>query len=142
MYIPALVSWGYPVSWHNSAPVYQYPVEGVEPYTQPVVVLVDRGTFSAAEDFCAVFRGMKRGILIGTPTAGSTGNGVRIELIPGKNYANICSKHDIAPDGTDFVGKGIIPDIIVEESYQTFFEDKKDAALTAALQYLENLENR
>lgn len=136
MYVPALASWGYKPQWYRVDGRYVKP--RAEAYSGPVMVLIDRGTFSAAEDFCAVFKGMKRGIFVGTPTGGSTGNGVRLELIPGVNYANICSKHDVGPDGTDFVGKGIQPDIVAEETYQTYFEDRTDAALSAALSYLMN----
>ena len=137
LYVPAWASWGYGQQWHREPSQWMQPTRRVTPYTGPVVVLIDRGTFSAAEDFCAVFKGMKRGIFVGTPTGGSTGNGVRVELIPGFSYANICSKHDVGPDGTDFVGKGIQPDIWVDETYASWFEDKTDAALTAALKYLE-----
>lgn len=72
---------------------------------------------------------------------GSTGNGVRIELIPGKNYVNICSKHDKGADGTEFVGIGIIPDHEVAETYKSFFKDKYDAAITAALKILAEDQN-
>lgn len=139
-YVPAYASWGMP-----SEPVVQRgrkyaPLEGKTIYDKPVVVLVDRGTFSAAEDFTVMFRGMKRGVIIGEPTGGSTGNGVRFELIPGHSYANICAKHDVAPDGTEFVGVGIQPDVVVKETYQSWFKDKNDAAMSAALEYLR--ENR
>ena len=73
---------------------------------------------------------------MGEPTGGSTGNGVRIAVIPGVCTANICSKHDYAPDGYDFVGKGFVPDIAAPESYKTYFKDKQDNAMTKALQWL------
>lgn len=137
VYVPALISWGYKPQWYREDGTYVKP--HAEAYGGPVVILIDRGTFSAAEDFCAIFKGMKRGIFVGTPTGGSTGNGVRLQLIPGVNYANICSKYDVGPDGTDFVGKGIQPDIVAEETYQTYFTDRVDAALSAALTYLKQL---
>lgn len=134
VYVPALASWGQTPQWYRVDGGFAKPRS--EAYRGRVVVLIDRGTFSAAEDFCAIFKGMKRGIFVGTPTGGSTGNGVRLQLIPGVNYANICSKYDVGPDGTDFVGKGIQPDIVAEETYQTYFADRVDAALSAALTYL------
>ena len=79
-----------------------------------------------------MFRGMKRGPIVGTPTGGSTGNGVQTRLTKGI-YANICSKHDFMPDGTEFVGIGIIPDIIIEETPESYFSDTTDLVLTKAI---------
>lgn len=136
MYIPAYASWGRKQPWYEAEAEYMSPMEGKVIFDKPVVVLVNRGTFSAAEDFCSVFIGMKRGKLFGTPTGGSTGNGVHVELIPRHTYANICSKHDVMPDGTEFVGIGIQPDVEVKESYQSYFKENEDAAMKEALQYL------
>lgn len=139
MYIPAYASWSMEQPWYESESKYIPPIEGKAIYDKPIVVLVNQGTFSAAEDFCSVFKGMKRGKLIGTPTGGSTGNGVRVELIPGHSFVNICSKHDVMPDGTEFVGIGIHPDIEVKETYQSYFKGNEDAVTKAALQYLRSL---
>jgi carboxyl-terminal processing protease len=123
MYIPAHASWHYPEEWYLSSSDYLTPQEK-EIYNKPVTVLINSGTFSSAEDFCVKFRGMKRGKLIGTTTGGSTGNGVKITLIEKVVSANICSKKDIAPDGTVFVGVGVIPDIEVKETEQSFINQK------------------
>lgn len=136
LHVPAFKSWGLRRQWHESPSGYMQPVSGKPAYEGQVVVLVDGGTFSAAEDFCALFRGMKRGLLVGQPTGGSTGNGVKVELLPGVAWANICSKHDLAPDGTDFVGRGFVPDVFVEEDYRSSFIDKQDRAVTVALKLL------
>lgn len=136
MYMPAFASWGYPLQWYSVSSNKLVPFKDREIYDNPIIVLANAGTFSAAEDFCSVFKGMKCGLVFGNPTGGSTGNGVRIELIPGKNYANICSKHDQCIDGTDFVGVGIQPDSVIQETYETYFKDKYDAGITAALKAL------
>lgn len=137
--IPAFTSWGKTPEPYRGGGDKMAPFSGIPTYTNPIVLLTDRGTFSAAEDFVSLFRGAKRGIVIGTPTGGSTGNGVRVELIPRHSIANICSKHDKTPDGTEFVGIGIIPDIIVEETWQSTFRDHTDAATTKAIEYLTRL---
>lgn len=139
MYIPAYASWSMKQPWYESEAEYMSPVKGKVNYDKPIVVLINRGTFSAAEDFCSVFICMKRGKLIGTLTGGSTGNGVRVDLIPGHSYANICSKHDVMPDGTEFVGIGIHPDIEVKETYNSYFKENEDAAIKEALQYLRSM---
>lgn len=135
-YIPAFASWGRRAADYRSPSGLMAPHADRPIYTGPVAVLTDRGTFSAAEDFCAVFAGMKRGPLVGSPTGGSTGNGVRVELLRGYVWANICSKHDVAPDGTEFVGRGLQPSIRVDETYASWFEDETDAALARALRYI------
>ena len=81
-------------------------------------------------------RGMQRGLIVGEPTGGSTGNGVRVELQPDVSYANICSKHDTAPDGTEFVGIGHKPDVTVSETYDSYFKAPHDNAISAALKLL------
>ncbi|MBD5345906.1 MAG: hypothetical protein HDR92_02090 [Bacteroides sp.] len=135
MYLPAFASWGYEDRVYESGPQKMAAIAGCEPYLNPVVILTDRGTFSSAEDFCATFKGMNRGLIVGTPTGGSTGNGVRVMLTKGIG-ANICSKHDRMPDGREFVGVGIIPDIIVEETPESYFSGTEDIVLEKAIQSL------
>lgn len=135
-YIPAYASWGWQMPIHSVPPQVMKTPPMADTYTRPIAVLVDGGTFSAAENFCAAYLCMKRGHLIGTPTGGSTGNGVLVELIPNHSYANICSKHDTAPDGTEYVGIGVQPDVFVEETYDSYFNSKLDATTTKALELL------
>lgn len=136
MYVPALAAWGYGRDWYRVPSGRMAPVRDKPVYDRPVVLLVDNGTFSAAEDFCGVFRSMKRGLFIGRPTGGSTGNGLRINLIPDVAWANICAKHDTPADGTEFVGRGFVPDVAVEETYESYFVDKQDRGVTTALRVL------
>lgn len=131
LYIPAHASWNYPPEWYTSSSEYLQPVDKKKAYDKPVIILVNSGTFSSSEDFCVKFRGMKRGKLIGTTTGGSTGNGVHITLIDGVVEANICSKKDISPDGVAFVGVGVIPDVEIKETIESFME-KKDIVLEKA----------
>lgn len=137
IYIPAFASWGREIEEYSSKGNVINPIVGKEAYTRPIVLLVDAGTFSAAEDFAVMFMGIQRGEVVGTPTGGSTGNGVRVTLFEDDgSFANICSKHDTAPDGTEFVGYGIRPTIVVGETYKSHFKDKHDATMTKALEIL------
>lgn len=88
-------------------------------YDKPVVVLAGAKTFSAAEDFAAAFKSLKRGKVIGKPTGGSSGQPLMISL-PGNLSARICTKRDQLADGTDFVGKGVLPDIEVGQTVADF----------------------
>ena len=78
----------------------------------PVAMLVDAATFSAGEDTAATFKWMRRGPVVGMPTGGSTGQPLRFAL-PGGGTARICIKRDSYPDGSDFVGQGVQPDVQV-----------------------------
>ncbi|WP_114939372.1 S41 family peptidase [Mucilaginibacter endophyticus] len=103
-------------------------------YNKPVMVLIGPRTFSAAEDFTVAFDYMKRGKLIGMPTGGSTGQPVSFNL-PGGGQARVCGKHDSYPDGKEFVGVGINPDIIVKPTIKDVLNGV-DAAKEKALQLL------
>ena len=62
---------------------------------------------------------MNRGTIIGTPSGGSTGNPITFDL-PGGGWVQFCTKKDTYPDGTEFVGVGILPDIEVRETVSSF----------------------
>lgn len=79
-------------------------------YDGPLQILISRNTMSAAEDFAAMFRSNHRGILIGEPTNGSTGTPCMIPLRCG-GRAQVVSVGYRLPDGTEFIGTGIRPDI-------------------------------
>lgn len=137
IYKPAFASWGQEEDTYQSLQGSLMPIADATPYSRPVVLLTDRGTFSAAEDFTALLKSAGRVTQIGTVTGGSTGNGVRPSLTSnGTITANICSKHDLAPDGTEFVGIGLIPDITVEENAASYFDPVKDDVIEAAIRHL------
>lgn len=77
-------------------------------YKGPVALLIGPRSFSAAEDFAAMFAQAKRGPLVGEATGGSTGQPLMLQL-PGGGSARVCVKRDSFGDGSDFVGKGISP---------------------------------
>ncbi|MBI5476792.1 MAG: peptidase S41 [Ignavibacteriales bacterium] len=102
----------------------------------PMAILIGHTTFSAAEDFLVFCDNQKHITLIGEATAGSTGNPITWDL-PHGGFLSICSKKDIYPDGREFVGIGIKPDI---ESYLTVedFRKGRDTVLETALSFLNN----
>ncbi len=99
----------------------------------PCVLLTSRNTVSAAEDFAAMFRTNHRGVLIGAPTFGTTGTPLLQSLSEGS--ARICSVGYRLLDGTEFIGCGIIPDILVEPKIDDL-KTGKDTVLEYALDYL------
>jgi C-terminal processing protease CtpA/Prc len=126
MYIPAHASWNYPKEWYTQKSYRMNPVKNKTIFEKPVVLLINESTFSAAEDFCVGFRNMKRGLIVGSPTGGSTGNPIPIEL-PGDGWLQICTKKDTYPDGTEFVGIGILPDIEVKETVSSYLSIGPDS---------------
>lgn len=113
-YVPVYRAWNGPyVSWKPMGAPEPYSVERKQHYEGPVAVLIGPRTFSAAEDFVVSFDSMKRGTLLGEATGGSTGQPFVFDL-PGGGKGWICSKNDTYPDGRVFVGKGILPAIVVK----------------------------
>lgn len=139
-YQAAYASWGKP--WHTESvdmppllPHYmQYPE--LSPYDKPVILLINSATFSAAENFAVLFKNAGRGKIIGTPSGGSSGNPIMIDLGWGY-HAMICTRKEKLADGTEFIGIGIIPDIIVEETESVL--SGNDNVIEAAVKELQRM---
>ncbi len=100
----------------------------------PTVILIGHNTASAAEDFLIYAHNQEHMTKIGEPTNGSTGQPLFFEL-PGGGTARICTKKDTYPDGSEFVGYGIKPDILVKSSLNDFVNGN-DPVLKRAIEYL------
>jgi len=127
-------------AWEKEQPMYAEAPEAVQPdpqrqYAKPVLVLTGAATFSAAEDFAVAFDGMQRGTLVGTATGGSSGQPLFIKL-PGGGSARICTKQDTYPDGRAFVGVGVQPQHIVQQTVEGV-RAGRDEVLEAALATLQ-----
>lgn len=113
-------------------------VDPVEKLNVPAVVLTSVLTASAAEDFLIYLYGQKNIVRVGVYSNGSTGQPVQIEL-PGGGSAMICTKKVTLPDGEEFIGVGIKPDILIERNLNdTLYPLQFDSQLEAAIQYLKN----
>ncbi len=82
-------------------------------YDGPLQLLISRRTMSAAEDFTAMFKSNHRATLIGETTFGSTGTPYILRLRCG-GRAQVVSVGYSLLDGTEFIGKGIVPDVYDE----------------------------
>ncbi len=100
----------------------------------PTVILIGHKTASAAEDFLIYADNQENMTKIGEPTFGSTGQPMVFELGNG-SYARVCTKKDTYPDGREFVGYGIKPDIGVKMTLTDYVENK-DPVLEKAIEYL------
>jgi len=132
-YRPSFRAWGQREKWYRGEPETFQP-RGSHPYSKPVAVLTSARTGSAAEDFAVAFDSMKRGKIVGEPTGGSTGQPLFFPL-PGGGSARVCTKHDRYPDGKEFMGVGVQPDIPVHPTIADF-RAGRDTVLEAALHTL------
>ncbi|MDP5200133.1 S41 family peptidase [Flavobacterium sp. DG2-3] len=100
----------------------------------PTVLLLGHITASAAEDFLIYADKQKHMVKIGEKTFGSTGQPLLFDL-PGGGSARICTKKDTYPDGREFVGYGIKPDIEIVPTLNDYLKNK-DVVLEEAMKYL------
>ena len=115
-YVSAYRSWGHPTGWIEGDPSIIEPRKG-KTYSGPLAILVGPGTFSSAEDFLVPLKYSGRAVLVGEKTGGSTGNPIVVSL-PGGGTFKVVSKIDMFPDGREFVGIGILPDVEVHFTQQ------------------------
>lgn len=118
----------------TDAPPFEVPADGAHHVDVPVAVLTSARTFSAAEDFVAMFDAMHRGITVGEATAGSTGQPLFFQL-PGGGSARICTRNDRASDGTAFEGVGLHPTVPVSPTLESI-QRSKDITLERAVDAL------
>lgn len=102
--------------------------------TAPIILLTDRFTASAAEDFAVTMKNLKLAKIIGTPTSGVFSSPKFTDF--GHGYqALIAACRFTNPDGSDIIYTGIIPDITTNYTQEDAL-GKTDTALTAAIQLL------
>lgn len=125
-------AWGQDDAWHEEEGYEINPFDDRSIYEKPVNVIADESSFSGAEDFCLGFLTIKRGKLIGKKTAGSTGSPIMFNLSGGA-LVLVCAKKDLFPDGKEFIGYGIEPDIEVDTTIKDIIENR-DVALDVAIE--------
>lgn len=114
---------------------YRYEIpEEQERLVVPTVLLIGHNTASAAEDFLILADQQKHMVKMGQNSNGSTGNPIMYQLEGGIQF-QICSKKDTYPDGREFVGYGVKPDIEVVPTVEDFIKGY-DRGLQEALKYL------
>ncbi|WP_197029248.1 S41 family peptidase [Alicyclobacillus macrosporangiidus] len=133
---PVLVSWGMTDRfWLAPREEYDlHPNTNLPRFDGPVILLTSARTYSAAEDFVIAFKSAKRGVIVGEPTGGSTGQSVYFPL-PGGGVGQVVGVWDLDGDDHEFVGIGIQPDVPISPTLQDYVEGK-DVGLEAALNLL------
>ena len=103
-------------------------------YRGEIIILVDKYTASAAEDFTMPFKHHKCGTIIGESTYGSTGQPAYTNLTENVNLG-IGSIRVFFPNGDEFEGIGIEPDIHVKVNREDRYSDT-DLYIEKALVFL------
>ncbi|MCG8410344.1 MAG: S41 family peptidase [Bacteroidales bacterium] len=103
----------------------------------PVVILIGRYTFSAAEDFLVnLYEIPNRPIFIGQETGGSTGSPLVIRNLPNGGYCRVCTRRICYPySRKKFVNTGVVPDIFIEETIEDIINNN-DVVLNKAVDLL------
>ncbi len=101
-------------AWEINSPDTTKISSNIEKIVVPIKILMGEKTFSAAEDFLIYTMGNHNIIKIGQNSADSSGQPMLLQL-PGGIYARICSKRDALPNGEDYIGIGIKPDIEISK---------------------------
>lgn len=113
---------------------YRFPQNRDETLVVPTVILVNDATGGAAESFLAIAASQPHMSTVGTSTSGCAGTVAYYELLPGLR-CGICTREVRLSDGKVFVGRGIAPDVVVEDTMQDLLSGR-DAALEKALNLL------
>ncbi|MBX2859051.1 MAG: peptidase S41 [Cellvibrionaceae bacterium] len=100
----------------------------------PTYVLIGRHTASAAEDFLIYADTLAHFTTIGEKTFGSTGQPIFFDL-PGGGSFRVCTKRDTYPDGREFVGYGITPNVMIHRTPEQL-SSESDVVLSSAIEGL------
>ena len=116
-------------------------------YDEPVIVLVNEYSISAAEYFAAVMQERGRAVVVGTPTTGKGMAQQTFELSDGSSVSFSVLKY-YTPNGVN-IGEtgGILPDMTVEMTYEQIVaigtvEYSEDPQIVAAVGYMKEYLNR
>ena len=116
---------------YNSYKTANMDIERIE---MPTAILIGHNTASASEDFLIYADNQENMTKIGEPTFGSTGQPMIFDL-PNGGIGRVCTKKDTYPDGREFVGYGIKPDIEIKTKLSDYMENR-DVVLERAIKHL------
>jgi len=104
-------------------------------YQGRLILLVDAGCVSACEDFVMPFKDNRRATLVGETTQGSAGLPYTYDFHNGM-VVRIADKRVLFPDGSEFEGIGIKPDVEVPLTIDDLRQGR-DVVLQKALELVE-----
>ena len=103
---------------------------------KPIVILINKNTASASEILAGTLKANLNAILIGESSYGK--NSIQ-QVIPMQNETGLILTTDryILPDGNDIYGKGLTPDIIIQQD--TIFTKENDKQLNKAKKIIKEI---
>lgn len=107
-------------------------VPGESIYSGRLYFLVDRGCTCACEDFVMPFKVAKRAVLVGETTFGSFAS-TNFSRFENGMLLNVASVRYAFPDGSEFEGVGITPDVEIHET-PADLKQRRDVVLNKALE--------
>jgi|GEM_PF-519699 len=96
-----------------SNPFYMVLHDGSKPYKQPVYILVNENSFSAATVFTSAFKGLPNVKIVGVTTDGSSGNSRALYLEHSNIRVKVSTMLSFQRNGTTLDGNGTAPDIYI-----------------------------
>jgi carboxyl-terminal processing protease len=106
-------------------------------YPGKLIILVDRATWSAAEDFVMPFKDNQRAVIIGETSGGSTGQPYFHSFENGMLFS-IGARRVYWPDGAPFEGLGVQPDITISPRREDLYGGR-DLVLQEAVHTAKNI---
>jgi hypothetical protein len=97
-----------------SSPFYMVLHSGKESYLQPVFILVNEESFSAASIFASAFKSLPNVKIVGQITDGSSGNSRILYLKHSNIRINMSTMLSFQRNGKTLDGNGTIPDILIQ----------------------------
>jgi len=121
-------------AWFSVPPDTVLPRRDRPAFAGPVAMLASARTAGAAEDLLVTFRNTTRGAIVGEPSAGATGQLLGLPLGKGWEF-EVSVTREAFPDGSEFSGTGIAPELPVTVTVADFLAGR-DAALEKAREYI------
>ena len=107
-----------------------------EPYTAPVVVLMDTGGFSATDIFLGALATLPNVTLVGEASSGGSARSQGVKLPNTNLEVELASMASFRPDGRLYDGRGVEPDIHVQPAPSLFLQGGRDVVLERAVAML------
>lgn len=106
----------------------EYTSDAAHRFTKPLAVLVNENSASASEVFSGAIKDYGLGTLVGTTTFGK-GIVQRVYNLSDGSGVKLTIARYYTPDGNDIHGKGITPDIEVEQDEESEEDDQLQTAI-------------
>ncbi|NUL81294.1 MAG: hypothetical protein HUU60_01060 [Armatimonadetes bacterium] len=110
-------------------------VAAPKPYKIPMVVLVNKGTYNVAEFVASALKNQAKSALIGEATFGDASEIALFKLSDNSGFTLTLGRY-LNPDGTEFHGTGVQPQVKVAEKPTKMGDPAADPALKQAISTL------